>query len=114
MEIETVQEMHRLLVFIYIRRYFGSSSGLFTAVCQPFLFCSGLSMPYIVIRTKFYRGRDQADVHPHLFVRLTAAKQHARRWKQQDQSRQRRQNRFVYSVHKVCLVPDYTTTLWHI
>ena len=52
MEIATVQEMHRLIVFIYIRRYFGSSSGLFTAGCQPFLFCSGSSMPYIATRSR--------------------------------------------------------------
>ena len=38
------------IAFIYIRRYFGSRSGLFTAGCQPFLFCSGSSMPYIVTR----------------------------------------------------------------
>ena len=71
-------------------------------------------MPYIVIRTKFVRNRDQADVFPLLFPRLLAAKQHARQWKRQDQNMQRRQNRYVYSVHKVCLVPDFTTTLWYL
>ena len=70
-------------------------------------------MLYIVIRTRFVRDRDHQDVHPHLFRTLIAAKQHARLWKRLDQARLRRL-RFVYSIHKVCLVPDYTTTLWHI
>ena len=49
---------------------FGSSLGLFIAGCQPFLFCSGPSMPYIVIRTRFERGRAQADVHPLLICEV--------------------------------------------
>ena len=93
------------------------SYARFSLVASRFQPCSGLpasEMPYVVIRTKFIQRRDQADVHPHLFVRLNEAKRHARRWKNEDSSRQRRSNRFVYSVHKVCLVPDFTTTLWYI
>ena len=114
MEIATVQEMHRLPVFIYICRHFrfglGSLSSRLSTL--PFLLCH--HMTYVVIRTKFAAGREQTDVSPHLFVRLTAARQHARQWKRQDGAMRRRHNRFVYSVHKVCLVPDYTTTLWRI
>ena len=68
---------------------------------------------YVVIRTRFVARRDHADVYPHMFVRLREAKQHARQWKRQDQALRRR-SRCVYTVHAVRLVPDYTTTLWHI
>ena len=72
------------------------------------------TMPYVVIRTKFGRQRDHADVYHQLFVRLSEAKQRARRWKIENLARRQRTDRFVYSVHKVFLLPDFTTTLWHI
>ena len=93
-----------------------SYSGFLPAVsrCSRDTGCQPGSMPYVVIRTKFQRQRDHADVYPHLFVRLSEAKRRARHWKIEDMARRRRVDRFVYSVHKVCLVPDFTTTLWHI
>ena len=70
-------------------------------------------MMYLVVRTSFVRDRENRVVAPRLFRTLAAAKGHARMWKQIDHLGRRRL-RIVYSVHKVCLVPDATETLWHI
>ena len=63
METTTEREMCGLPVFVYNRRYFGSSLGPLFSGLSPVL-----SMTYIVIRTKF-RSRDveRSDVDPHIF-----------------------------------------------
>ena len=72
------------------------------------------SMRYVVVRTKYCRQRDCMDVYPQLFITLNEAKLRARRWRMENLQRRRRNDRFVYSVHKVCLLPDFSTTLWHL
>ena len=109
----------RLPVFMYIRRYFGSSLGWSCSVLSALpvglwvVNPASIMASYVVIRTKFVGRRDHAEICPHMFLRLAEARQHARQWKRQEQTTRRR-SRCVYTVHLVHTVPEYTTTLWSI